>query len=70
MQNKKTFIFRLVFAFIIFASVNNTFAQVTANPTQGCAPLVGVQFTGLSGATNIQWNFGDGSFANINSHGR
>lgn len=67
MQNKKTFIFRLVFAFIIFVSVNNTFAQVTANPTQGCAPLVGVQFTGLSGASGIQWNFGDGSFANINN---
>jgi gliding motility-associated-like protein len=42
-------------------------AQITANPQQGCAPLVGVQFTGQSGATNIQWNFGDGTFAGINN---
>lgn len=42
-------------------------AQIAANPTQGCAPLVGVQFSGLPGATGIQWNFGDGTFANINN---
>jgi len=67
MQNKKIFILKLVFAFILLVCVNKTYAQVTANPTQGCAPLVGVQFTGVNGATNIQWNFGDGSFANINT---
>lgn len=42
-------------------------AQITANPTQGCAPLIGVQFTGISGATGIQWNFGDGGTSGANN---
>ncbi|MDP2386697.1 MAG: PKD domain-containing protein [Bacteroidota bacterium] len=48
-------------------AVRSLNAQIAANPTEGCAPLVGVQFTGLTGATNIQWAFGDGTFANINN---
>lgn len=40
-------------------------AQITASDSVGCAPMVGVQFTGIAGATGITWNFDDGGFANI-----
>ena len=32
-------------------------AQITANPSSGCAPL-SVQFSGPAGATNVSWNLG------------
>jgi len=41
--------------------------NITATPSVGCAPLVGVQFSGLTGGTNIQWSFGDGTFSNLNN---
>ncbi len=40
-------------------------AQITANPTNGCAPLSGVQFTGPSGASNISWDFGNSTSSNL-----
>lgn len=40
-------------------------AQITANPTNGCAPLSGVQFTGPSGASNITWDFDNGTSSNL-----
>jgi len=56
----------LLIALIIFSSFG-AFAQIACTPTAGCAPLVGVSFTGLTGATNILWNFGDLSYSNINN---
>ncbi len=53
--------------FLCFFALGSLRAQITAVPAQGCAPLVGVQFTGLTGATNIAWTFGDGSTAGINN---
>jgi len=43
---------------------NPTVASITANVSEGCAPLA-VQFTGNStgNATSWSWNFGDGSMA-------
>ena len=52
---------------LLSAGFTKLSAQITANPSSGCAPLVGVQFTGLSGASSIQWAFGDGTFSNINN---
>jgi gliding motility-associated-like protein len=54
----------LVAAFLIsfLASKAQT---ITASDSVGCAPMVGVQFTGISGSTNISWNFNDGGVANI-----
>ncbi|HEY1038975.1 MAG TPA: PKD domain-containing protein, partial [Bacteroidia bacterium] len=66
MQLKPAKFFIIAVILCLFAA-KTTIAQISANPTQGCAPLVGVQFTGLAGATNIQWAFGDGTFANINN---
>lgn len=35
--------------------------QITASDSSGCAPLVDVAFTAPNGATNIVWDFGDGT---------
>jgi gliding motility-associated-like protein len=41
-------------------------AQITASATQGCAPLTNVAFSHTyTGATNINWSFGDGASAII-----
>ena len=53
-----------IFFILLFARLTN-FAQIVATPTTGCAPLVGVTFTGVAGSTNILWNFNDGSTATI-----
>ena len=42
-------------------------AQISASVTSGCAPLVGVTFNSPNGASNIDWQFGDGSSSNIQS---
>ena len=56
-------IFIVIVLAVLFAP-KHLWAQITANPTNGCAPLSGVQFTGPSGASNITWDFGNGeSFA-------
>jgi gliding motility-associated-like protein len=59
----------LLYTFVLsFVCLTNLVSQtITAVPNEGCAPLVGVQFTGLAGATNIQWAFGDGTFSNLNN---
>lgn len=41
-------------------------SQISANVTSGCAPLTNVLFSHTySGATNINWNFGDGASSNL-----
>ena len=53
---------------LIILGKNKAYGQViSANPTEACAPTPPIQFTGLSGATNILWTFGDGTFASINN---
>jgi gliding motility-associated-like protein len=66
MQSRAANFFFLVLLSCLFITPNLS-AQITATPQQGCAPLVGVQFTGVTGATGILWNFGDGTFANSNN---
>ncbi|MFL5754647.1 MAG: PKD domain-containing protein [Bacteroidia bacterium] len=46
---------------LLLLSSRFIYAQIAANPNSGCAPLVGVAFTGVPGSTGIIWNFGDGS---------
>lgn len=62
---------RLILFFTIFVTplvFNKLNAQqVVATKTAGCAPLSGVGFTGLSGASNIQWLFGDATSSNLNN---
>ncbi len=53
----------LLLLFLFVSSLS--FAQITASDSVGCAPMVGVQFTGIPGSTGISWDFGDGGFANI-----
>lgn len=55
----------LVFLFALFSFKG--FSQIVATPSAGCAPLVGVTFTGLTGASSIVWTFGDASSSNINN---
>ncbi|CAN5241305.1 hypothetical protein BH09BAC1_BH09BAC1_03250 [soil metagenome] len=62
---------RMKKAYIILALLfwlllpNSIQAQITANPSSGCAPLSGVQFTGVSGATNPTWDFGNSTSSNL-----
>jgi gliding motility-associated-like protein len=54
--------------FLCIGISSTSYSQtISATPTVGCAPLVGVQYTGIAGASNIQWAFGDGTFSNINN---
>jgi gliding motility-associated-like protein len=53
---------------IVLASTQNSWAQkITASDSTGCAPFVGIVFTGVSAASNISWDFGDGGSAGINN---
>ena len=46
----------------------NCFSQIiTAVPQEVCAPTPQIQFTGFTGASNILWVFGDGTFSGINN---
>lgn len=40
-------------------------AQISSSVSSGCAPLVGVNFTGVAGASNVTWDFDDGSTSSI-----
>jgi len=46
---------------LFFAGQLRLSAQISANDTVGCAPLIGVKFTGVPGSTNILWDFKDGN---------
>lgn len=54
MYKRKRHLLVVLLFFCLFVKVR---AQITANPTGGCAPL-SVQFSGPAGASNILWNFG------------
>jgi len=57
-------VFLFVVSLIVFTAADS-YSQIVATPTTGCAPLVGVNFTGVSGATGILWNFGDGTTSSL-----
>lgn len=57
--------FFLVVLFAIFSIKGKS--QIVATPSAGCAPLVGVVFTGMPGASSILWTFGDATSANTNN---
>ncbi len=59
--------FKIVVLLLMLFTGRQLHAQITANPNSGCAPLVGVTFTSPPGATNIDWQFGDGTSSNIAS---
>ena len=62
-MTKRFYLFIVFFTLISFSAV---FSQtITTSSLTGCAPLVGVNFTGVTGATNPLWNFGDGTTASI-----
>jgi gliding motility-associated-like protein len=60
---------QIIYLFLLCISVSlKQYSQtIVASPSVGCSPLVGIQFTGVTGASNIQWAFGDGTFSNINN---
>ena len=59
---------KAIFILLIgFFFVQTLSAQISADVTEGCAPLVGVQFNSPANATNISWIFGDGASAEIAS---
>lgn len=58
----------LSFCFLCFSYFNQAFSQtISASPTEACAPTLPIQFNGITGANNILWTFGDGTFSNINN---
>lgn len=58
---------KLFFVFLMSFFFSNGFSQIACTPTSGCVPLVGVSFTGVTGASSILWNFGDATSSNINN---
>jgi gliding motility-associated-like protein len=59
---------RFFFAFLFALLFSDAFSQIACTPTSGCAPLNGVSFSGVTGASGILWNFGDGGFASNNNN--
>lgn len=57
--------FNLILLSLLLFTSRQLHAQISASVTSGCAPLVGVTFSSPSGASNIDWQFGDGTSANI-----
>ncbi|HNO70619.1 MAG TPA: PKD domain-containing protein, partial [Bacteroidia bacterium] len=56
----------VVLLFVFIATIHNGWSQqIKASDSTGCAPFVGIIFTGIPGATNVNWNFGDGSSSGI-----
>lgn len=58
---------QIIFILCISLSLKQYSQNIIATPSIGCSPLVGVQFTGLTGASNIQWLFGDGASSGLNN---
>ena len=66
---KSVFILVRIWSVFFLMTLSQTgFGQIFASQTEGCAPLVGVDFGHTFGVvTGILWNFGDGSSATVNS---
>jgi gliding motility-associated-like protein len=63
MHRRKIVLFTLLF--FAGACLQKVFSQVVASKTIGCVPLQ-VSFTAPPGATSANWNFGNGSSAQLN----
>ncbi len=61
-MKKTLFLFLSICLFLCGSQLS---AQISASVTEGCAPLVGVQFDSPSNATGINWDFGDDASSNI-----
>jgi gliding motility-associated-like protein len=59
--------YRFRYLLLLFTTLISSplLAQITASDSSGCAPLVNVTFTGPTGATNITWDFDDGTGSNL-----
>ena len=64
---KISFTIITVFILSLFITKKNIGQTIKASLTEACAPTPAIQFTGLAGATNILWNFGDGTSSAINN---
>ena len=53
----------LLYIVLLFFSYLSAYSQIVATPTAGCAPL-SINFTSPAGATNVLWNFQDGTSSN------
>lgn len=54
-----------IIALLLCLYGKSSFAQITAMPSSGCAPLAGVQFTPPQGTTTATWTFGNGGSSNL-----
>ncbi len=54
----------MLMAILVPLGVIEAYAQISASVTEGCAPLIGVEFEhSFTNATNILWTFGNGTSA-------
>lgn len=58
---------RIFFLWMLVFLSGKFYSQIVATPTSGCVPLVGVNFTGVAGASGILWSFGDATTSGINN---
>jgi gliding motility-associated-like protein len=58
---------KISFLFLLLLMIcNETWSQISANVTSGCAPLTNVQFSNsYTGASGINWDFGDAASSNL-----
>src|SRR5438045_2339294 len=57
--------FKIFLLLLMLFTGGKLHAQISATPSSGCAPLLNVQFDSPQTATLINWDFGDGTFANF-----
>jgi len=58
-------LFAVVLMLLFFS---DAYSQISASETEGCAPLVSVEFTQSLGALNgISWDFDDGTFSTLDA---
>ena len=66
MQHKYVTYFGVLIGMLLGTIKSGWSQQITASDSTGCAPFVGIVFTGITGATNVNWDFGDGGSSSLN----